>query len=303
MGLVGDQMATSGYVPSRDQMASIVHAARGLYRSVRRWQRDAHLPGYPIERGSAAALESMFHLERALNPGCFAWADRRRNQISPQCWPVDVGMGVIWLRNLLDLVLDRNQAQALASVTNWSEYLTKTIDMPQVILIEADELQALGLAIRRLPKSERLPELIRSNQPSHMTNRRDDHTAIVEDKSSSPVVLISRDFPPSIMGKRTKKTLTPAQYLVLGALENAWPNALKHSDMINICGDAVNVLRRLAKSDPNWAAVIKLPGQTRTGYRLRWPSPDDVLPEANIEREWHADASPQQPIAMPGTVP
>jgi hypothetical protein len=49
-------------------MHLIVEAARNLFRVIRRWQKCAHLPGFPIERGNRSALNALFEMERALNP-------------------------------------------------------------------------------------------------------------------------------------------------------------------------------------------------------------------------------------------
>ena len=279
-------MATDGYLPTRDQMTVIVRAARSLYRTARRWRSDARLPGYPLDMGSHLAAEALFRLERALNPKCLAWEHHARKTLRVQCWPSETGVGLTWLRNLLDLVLERNRLQAMTAEVDWSP---AACWLPQVITIEEEELTALGRAIGNLPSLKTLPEPEPVNPAKGLTGRRNSG-ADTADPTSPPVMLMNPRLGPLVLGK-TKKHLTSAQYRVVKALLDADGKGLKKSvlEKISASSDAVNVLKRLADSDLDWAAVIKLPGQTRTGYRIGHPEPSG-----------QAAGKPAEPVGMVG---
>ena len=64
--------------------------------------------------------------------------------------------------------------------------------------------------------------------------------------------------------------LTRRRYSVIEALVDAYPGTLKQADLIkkSHCGDAVNILKRMARESSIWKRVIKL---GRGGYGLRYP--------------------------------
>jgi hypothetical protein len=73
---------------------------------------------------------------------------------------------------------------------------------------------------------------------------------------------------PCVDGKE-KDTLTTAQYNVIDAMIQAEKSLTKDDlDRKSGHGDARKVLKRLAKRDPGWAAVISFPGTTGKGYRI-----------------------------------
>jgi hypothetical protein len=83
------------------------------------------------------------------------------------------------------------------------------------------------------------------------------------------VELRGRGEPPLVLGN-AKPLLTVAQYDVIGALLEAGDGGLNKDDL-EIKGkhsDARRILKRLSKSDPDWAKVISLPGGTGKRYRL-----------------------------------
>lgn len=269
-------MVTGGYVPSRDQMAVIVGATRELYRVTRRWQAHSRLPGYPIERGNAAALESLFNLERALNPRCFAWEHPTRQSLRIDCWPSAVAEGLAWARNLLDLILERNQLQTLAAAAHLNVWMVEHRSVPAIISIELDELKALRIINRLLPKPENLPEVQSVARPGASADAepgRPSEPLAGEEEATAPVILFGRQGKPRVLGT-FKNRLTPAQYHVIKALLDAGNKGLKKAALGKVCGDAINVLKRLAQSDPDWGAVIELAGKKGRGYRLGAPEPD-----------------------------
>lgn len=265
-------MAGNGYLPTRDQMIVVVRTSRDLYRIVRRWQSDSQLPGYPIEMGKHAAIEALFHLERALNPTCFAWENPSRKRMETRIWPVEVRSGLLWLRNLLDLILERNRLEALSGEANWANRDEHAL--PVVVSIGEQELVAFGKAIRLLPSPKSLLVTIPSNTVQHDRgkNEADANVETVEDRSV-PAVQLGPGDKPYVLGK-AKQELTPERLKVVKALLKAGEKGLKWSELQAISGDAVQVLKRLAGSDADWKAVIKLPGHSRKGYRIG--RPDDV---------------------------
>src|SRR5271157_1466827 len=79
---------------------------------------------------------------------------------------------------------------------------------------------------------------------------------------------------------RTRKTALSAEIL-LGSPKTSRSISERNSRKIRLrcifrrtlaiesgCGDAVNILKRLAKSDPDWKAVIKLAGKPGGRYRI-----------------------------------
>jgi hypothetical protein len=83
------------------------------------------------------------------------------------------------------------------------------------------------------------------------------------------VVLSGRGKPPVVRGK-PKPVLTFARDNVVTALLEAGDGGLSKDELEERSGhrDARGILRRLAASDPDWAAVISFPGTTGRRYRL-----------------------------------
>ena len=83
------------------------------------------------------------------------------------------------------------------------------------------------------------------------------------------VILNGLHEPPIVLGKQKNK-LTKAQYDVIQTLLPA--GARLNKDELSRRSkhdDARKILDRLAKSDPDWMAVIIFPGNQRTGYGIR----------------------------------
>ena len=89
------------------------------------------------------------------------------------------------------------------------------------------------------------------------------------DPTEPPVKLGKPGDEPIVRGKR-KSRLTFARYNVVKALLVAGDDGLSKDSLAieSGCGDAVNILKRLAKSDPDWKAVIKLAGKPGGRYRI-----------------------------------
>jgi hypothetical protein len=84
-----------------------------------------------------------------------------------------------------------------------------------------------------------------------------------------PVVLRSGWEPPVVRGN-TKRVLGPAQHNVVMALLEAGQDGLNKDELVHKSGhsDARGILKRLVKSDSDWADVIHFPGRTGGGYRI-----------------------------------
>ena len=67
-----------------------------------------------------------------------------------------------------------------------------------------------------------------------------------------------------------KRPLTRPQYDVVKALLEAGEPGLSKDELDRKSkrGDARKILRRLADSDPDWEAVIRLPGRPGVRYRI-----------------------------------
>lgn len=284
-------MAAGGYVPSREQMAAIINAAQELFLVTQRWQERSCLPGYPVERGNSAALESLFRLERALNPRCLAWDRPNRKSLQTECWPPPVVDCLTWLRNLLDIILERNQLESMATAASLAAWLADDPPIPAVISIMEKELEALRLILQDLPGPEKLPEPalvpIPGSSPNPAPVSLADSLAGSLERLS-PVRLFGPGTKPIVLG-RQKKPLTGARYLVVKALLDAGEAGLSKAELETLCGDAVNVLKRLADSDPDWKMVIKL--AKKKGNRYRIGPADPELDSADV----HEKSSQEQP--------
>ena len=145
-----------------------------------------------------------------------------------------------------------------------------------LVSIQEDELAALRVVIGLLPRLGVLPEADRAAPAQTPTS--DAPGPSSETPDSVPVILLGARLRPLVLGRR-KERLTPAQFRVVRALLEAGDRGLGKANLSRVGGDAVNVLKRLAKSDPGWGAVIELPGQKGSGYRIRQP----VLAEKEAE--------------------
>ena len=64
--------------------------------------------------------------------------------------------------------------------------------------------------------------------------------------------------------------LTLPRYNVLMALCEAGKLGLNKDELVERSGhnDAINILKRLARNNPDWESVIQLPGVPRMRYRV-----------------------------------
>lgn len=258
-------MVTAGYLPTREQMRSIAGAAKNLYQVIRRWQKHSHLPGFPVNRGNVSALRAVFGLERALNPKCLAWSHPSRVDPPVQNWGDTAADGLAWLRRLLDIVMENNEVGSMAASPDFESWAAERPTMPETVSVVEQELLALRLAIRLIPhlddpSGRPAPEETITPSPRAAEPTRLKTTPLT-------VVLFSPTIDPVVLGRRKSK-LTLAQFSVVKALIEAGERGLSKSRLQALTGDAVNVLKRLAKSDPDWGAVIQLPGGPGRGYRL-----------------------------------
>jgi hypothetical protein len=262
-------MSNTGYSPTRDQMVSIVAAARDLLKIIRRWQKYAHLPGFPVERGNETALAALLSLERSLNPHRFAWGHKDRGKLPVRNWGIGVADGVSWLCRLLDLFMAENKLETMAAAEDFDSWAACCRPLPQIVTVREDELRALQVALRWLPKLDSTSETgdSRALPPAPLPPSQPEEAPEVP----VPVVLISPSVRPFVLG-RSKTKLTPAQFRVVKALMAAGEAGLTKARLLKVTGDAINVLKRLAKSDEDWAAVIHLPGQSGRRYRLGIPA-------------------------------
>jgi hypothetical protein len=89
------------------------------------------------------------------------------------------------------------------------------------------------------------------------------------DSEKVRVVLQGPGKPPIVKGKK-KRVLTDPQDDVVQALLEAGEGGLTKDELEDKSGhsDARGILRRLAKSDPDWGVVIHFPGRTGGRYRI-----------------------------------
>ncbi len=91
--------------------------------------------------------------------------------------------------------------------------------------------------------------------------------------------LAKSDYPSLILGKpgavpvvkgRPKRSLTLPQHDTVRALVEAGERGLNKDDLVNNSGhpDAINIVKRLAKSDPDWGSILHLPGRSGERYRV-----------------------------------
>ncbi len=92
---------------------------------------------------------------------------------------------------------------------------------------------------------------------------------VTPEAPAPPVVLGKAGDKPVIRGK-PQKPLTVARYHVVKALLDAGDDGLTGDDLVNKSGHggAVNMLKALAKSGPDWEAAILLAGQPGARYRI-----------------------------------
>jgi hypothetical protein len=73
---------------------------------------------------------------------------------------------------------------------------------------------------------------------------------------------------PVLLEGKEKPALSKTAYAVVEALVKANGAGLKKAALEKVCGDARGVLKRLAKSDKDWRAVIHFPKSAGRGYRI-----------------------------------
>jgi hypothetical protein len=89
-------------------------------------------------------------------------------------------------------------------------------------------------------------------------------------KAPGPLVILGEPGDQPMVRGILKPRLTLARYNTVKALLDAGDAGLSGDDMVlkSGHGGAVNTLKSLAKSDPDWASVILLPGQPGRRYRI-----------------------------------
>ena len=274
-------MSSSGYVPRRDQLLMVDRAARTLYKIVRAWQSDSRLPGFPADRGRFEALHALYDLERTLNPDRLAFTHHGRVNPTVRAWGESTETGYRWLRGLTDVIMKRNGLEDMAPARGFEPWLASRIGgrAIQMVSFDVDEIRAYRRAIRRLGfASEPRPD----NSPGDARpalDRPDDRSG-QDDATPAPgppplATLFGPTGNPWVNGK-SKEPLRPERYRVIKALRDAGPAGLTGKQLReeSRCSDAVNVLKSLAESDPDWAAVIILPGTGGRGYRIRHADAD-----------------------------
>lgn len=127
----------------------------------------------------------------------------------------------------------------------------------------------------------RLLELAIDRLPAEVTKLQSvvaDDLAVLksfEDRFDKPPVRLGglRDSP--VVRGTVKRPLTAPRHAVVAALVRAYPKGLTKDELVLDSGrdGAVDILKRLVKSDEDWAAVIQLPGGNYSGgYRLSYPT-------------------------------
>ncbi len=178
----------------------------------------------------------------------------------------------------------------------YTEELSDYISRPNVVkLLEvtpAYVIQELGLSMRELPPDlaalEPYREAMRQSQvwgympragiePAPLSEAPNGPAAprLKEEKkppdapTQRPVILGKPGDEPIVLGKR-KNRLTQPRYDVITALLAAGDDGLSKDSLATDSGhgDAVGILKRLADSDPEWKAVIRLAGVPGGRYRI-----------------------------------
>jgi hypothetical protein len=95
-------------------------------------------------------------------------------------------------------------------------------------------------------------------------------------ESTGPLVLLGQPGDEPRINGKLKPRLTHARYNIVKALLSAGGNGLTGDDLVikSGHGGAVNTLKNLASSDPDWKSVILLPGRPGGRYRLAFKSDD-----------------------------
>ena len=288
----------SGYRPTRDQMSAIVAAARAFYRFASRWRRHSKLPGYPVERGNLAALVALFRLERALNPDRLAWGRSPRPGQSSRDWPEEAAEGLAWVDNLLRMIIDQHGCGSMGVAPDFPSWARSIPHLPETVAIREEELQSLREAIRLLPRPASLPEPGPVGQPAGPPRDRDEATSATAAVPDPGVILFGPRIRPIVLG-RPKELLGAVQYRVVKALLDSGDAGLSKAKLeaASGSGDAVGVLKRLARSDRDWGTVIFLPGRPGgLGYRFLRPIAQESPPEGH--RNPQTDASSAHTLAQ-----
>ena len=148
------------------------------------------------------------------------------------------------------------------------ELVGRLVDMEWESLAAKIKPHAYGLprdAIGLLARIKALPD-----EAEQIMGTIPPQAAVKSDRPVPLVVLGKREDRPIVMGKRKAK-LTTARYDVVKALLDAGAEGLNKDEIVTKSrhGDARQVLKRLAASDPDWKSVIVMAGVTGGGYRIR----------------------------------
>lgn len=95
-------------------------------------------------------------------------------------------------------------------------------------------------------------------------------TPAPDSPAPQPVVVVQGPGKPVFVRGKEKRALTMPQLCVVQALLAAGAKGLSKDELDRRSGitDARKVLQRLSASDPDWQAVIQLPGRAGVGYRI-----------------------------------
>lgn len=91
-------------------------------------------------------------------------------------------------------------------------------------------------------------------------------------RKPSPVKLGRSEADRPIVFGHAKKRLSRSAFLVVSALVKAGRSGLPKPELLAISSDGIGILKRLKRSDPDWADVIHFPGEDGIrGYRIGPP--------------------------------
>lgn len=118
---------------------------------------------------------------------------------------------------------------------------------------------------RQIERMERLVLMERGASPTAATD-------VAPTAATPPVVLHGQGQKPLVLG-REMPVLSDARYLAVQALVKAWPEGLTKQQLENQTEStsARKTLKALHDADPQWAAVIQLPGKAGMRYRIAYP--------------------------------
>lgn len=129
---------------------------------------------------------------------------------------------------------------------------------------------AFGVEHRSIGVPTELLEDLRRDAEQPATAPEPAPSAVVSASPCKATLNLNGPAAPPILNGKAKDRLTAAQYDVLRTLLDAGEDGLSGDRLAQRSKHegAVNILKRLAKSDPDWARVIQLPGRAGLKYRL-----------------------------------